>query len=189
MASVVMSNAPEGTAPSVPRRADGGLYRYEMVFEGFAARAYADSVTELCEHLIPGYDELNEDVAQVAARIQHAVRVQVHLQAEILIRHGVGGCTPAEAALLLGSRHEPPVVELWQPGVPLVLVDVYYEPLGPLPRPKGVPRGGGPEGSNLIWLRPGDEAGLVDSLAEAGCIVVSVTGEGLEADPEGGRRR
>jgi hypothetical protein len=50
----------------------------------------------------------------------------------------------------------------------------YYEPLGPLARPGGRPRGGGPEGSNLIWLRAGDEADMIESLAEAGLIVVSV---------------
>ncbi len=174
MASVVIANAQEGVDPSVPRRADGSLYRYEMIFDGFAARVYADSVTELCEHLITGYAELEADVTQAAARIEHAVRAQVQLQADILAQHGTQGCTPAERELLLGSRHEPPVVGVWQPDVPLVLVDVYYEPLGTLPRPTGRPRGGGPEGSNLIWLRPGDEAELVESLAEVGLIVVSV---------------
>lgn len=173
MASVVIANAQDGVDPSVPRRPDGSLYRYEMIFGGFSARAYADSVTELCELLIAGYAELDEDVDQATLRIQHAVRSQVQLQAEILSQHGMEGCTPAERALLVGSRHEPPAVAVWQPDVPLVLVDVYYEPLGPLPCPKGSPRGGGPEGSNLVWLRPGDEAALVESLAQAGFIVVS----------------
>ena len=176
MASVVIANAQEGVDPSVPRRADGSLYRYEMIFGGFAARAYADTVTELCEHLIAGYAELEEDVAQAAARIEHAVRAQVHLQADILAQHGTLDCTPTEREMLLRSRHQPPVVEVWQADVPLVLVDVYYEPLGPLPRPKGRPHSGGAEGSNLIWLRPGDEAELVESLTEAGLIVVSVAG-------------
>jgi hypothetical protein len=180
MASVVIANAQERAEPSVPRRADGGLYRYEMIFAGFAARVYADSVTELCEHLIAGYAELDNDVAQAAARIQHAVRVQVQFQADIVAQHGMEGCTATERKLLLGSRHEPPVVGEWQPDVPLVLVDVYYEPLGPLPQPKGKPRSGGPEGSNLIWLRPGDEADLVESLAQVGLIVVSIAGDGGE---------
>ena len=174
MASVVVANAPEGADQAVPRRADGSLYRFEMIFGGFAARVYADSITELCEHLIAGYAELDEDVAQAAARIQCAVRAQVHLQADIAAHYGTEGCTRAERELLLGSRHEPPTVGEWQPEVPLVLVDVYYEPLGPLPQPTGRPRGGGAEGSNLIWLRPGDEAELLESLAEAGLIVVSV---------------
>ncbi len=177
MASVVVANARDGADPSVPRRADGSLYRYEMIFAGFAARAYADSVTELCQHLVDGYAELDEDAAQAAARIQHAVGAQVQLQADIVAQHGTEGCTPAERELLLGSRHEPPAVAVWQPDVPLVLVDVYYEPLGPLPRPKGSPRGGGPEDSNLVWLRPGDEAELLESLTEAGLIVVSVAAD------------
>lgn len=80
MASVVTANPTEGADPSVPRRADGSLYRYEMIFGGFTARVYADSVTELCEHLITGYAELEEDVAQAAARIEHAVRAQVQLR-------------------------------------------------------------------------------------------------------------
>jgi excisionase family DNA binding protein len=60
----------------------------------------------------------------------------------------------------------------------LVLVDVYYEPLGRLARATGRPRGGGPEGSNLNWLRPGDEAEMLESLAGAGLIVVSVADDG-----------
>jgi hypothetical protein len=174
MSSVVVANARDGIEPSVPRRPDGGLYRYEMIFAGFAARAYADTITELCEHLIAGYAEIRNDVAQAAARIEYAVRAQVQLQAQVLTRYGVEECTPAEREVLLGSRHEPPAVAVWQPDAPLVLVDVYYEPLGPLPRPRGRPRGGGPEDSNLVWLRAGDEADLIDSLAEAGLIVVSV---------------
>jgi hypothetical protein len=174
MSSVVIANPRDGIEPSVPHRPDGGLYRYEMIFAGFAARAYADTITELCEHLIPGYAELRDDVAQAAARIDYVVRAQVQFQALVVSQHGVQGCTPAERELLLGSRHEPPAVAVWQPDVPLVLVDVYYEPLGPLPGPRGRPRGGGPEDSNLIWLRAGDEADLIESLAQAGLIVVSV---------------
>ncbi len=94
MASVVVANAPEGADQAVPRRADGSLYRYEMIFGGFAARAYADTITELCEHLIAGYAQLDDDVAQAAARIQHAVRAQVHVQADIIAQHGMEGCTP-----------------------------------------------------------------------------------------------
>jgi hypothetical protein len=174
MSSVVIANARDGIKPSVPRRPDGGLYRFEMIFGGFAARAYADTMTELCEHLIAGYAELRDDVAQATAPIDYVVRAQVQLQAQVLSQYGVERCTPAEREVLLGSRHEPPAVAVWQPDVPLVLVDVYYEPLGPLPRPVGRPRGGGAQGSNLIWLRASDEADLIESLAEAGVIVVSV---------------
>ncbi len=63
--------------------------------------------------------------------------------------------------------------QVWEADVPLVLVDSYYDPVGPLARPEGRPRGGGPEGSNLVWLRPGDEAELLESLADAGVVVIS----------------
>ena len=160
---------------------DTQLYRFEMIFDGGSYRAYADTVTELCEQLIPGYAELEDDVSQAAARIQHAVRAQVLLQAAIVAEADLSGCSGAEQELLLGPRHAPPVIEVWQADVALVLVDTYYEPLGPVPRPLGRlparpvgrPRGGAPPGSNLIWLRPGDEAELLASLAAAGVVVVS----------------
>jgi PAS domain S-box-containing protein len=160
---------------------DTQLYRFEMIFDGGSYRAYADTVTELCEQLIPGYAELEDDVSQAAARIQHAVRAQVLLQAAIVAEADLSGCSGAEQELLLGPRHAPPVIEVWKADVALVLVDTYYEPLGPVPRPEGRlparpvgrPRGGAPPGSNLIWLRPGDEAELLASLADAGVVVVS----------------
>ena len=171
--AVLTRNPREGVAPDVPHRPDGGLYRFEMIFDGGRYRAYADSVTELCEQLIPGYAELEDDVSQAAARIQHAVRAQVLLQAAIVVDADLAGCSGEEQEVLLGPRHVPPTLEVWEADVPLVLVDTYYEPVGRLPQPEGRPRGGGPEGSNLIWLRPGDEAELLASLADAGVVVVS----------------
>ena len=171
--AVLTRNPREGVAPEVPQRSDGGLYRFEMIFDGGSYRAYADTVTELCEQLIPGYAELEDDVSQAAARIQHAVRAQVLLQAAIVADADLSGCSGAERELLVGPRHVPPAIEAWEADVALVLVDTYYEPLGRLPRPEGRPRGGGPPGSNLIWLRPGDEAELLASLADAGVVVAS----------------
>jgi hypothetical protein len=171
--AVLTRNPREGVAPEVPHRPDGGLYRFEMIFDGGRYRAYADSVTELCEQLIPGYAELDDDTSQAAARIRHAVRAQVLLQAAIVADADLSSCSAAERELLLGARHVPPAVEVWEADVPLVLVDSYYEPVGRLARPEGRPRGGGPEGSNLVWLRPGDEAELLESLADAGVVVIS----------------
>ena len=171
--AVLTRNPPEGIDPDIPRRPEGGLYRFEMIFDSGRYRAYADTVTELCEQLIDRYAALDDDVAQAAARIQHAVRVQVQLQAALVAEADLSRCSPEEQELLLGSRHVPPVLEVWEAHVPLVLVDTYYEPLGQLPRPQGRPRSGGLAGSNLIWLRPGDEADLLTSLADAGVVIVS----------------
>ena len=171
--AVVTRNPRADVAPEVPQRPDGGLFRFEMIFDGGRYRAYADTATELCEQLIPGYAELADDVSQAAARIQYAVRAQVHLQAAIVAEADLPGCSAEERELLLGPRHVPPVLETWEAEVPLVLVDTYYEPFGRLPQPQGRPRGDGAEGSNLIWLRPGDEAELLTSLADAGVLVLS----------------
>jgi hypothetical protein len=171
--AVLTRNPREGVAPEIPQRPEGGLYRFELIFDNGGYRAYADTVTELCEQLIEGYSELDDDVMQAAARIQHAVRAQVLLQAAIVAEADLSSCSPEEQEVLFGSRHVPPVLEVWEADVALVLVDTYYEPLGRLPRPEGRPRGGGPEGSNLIWIRPADEAELLESLADAGVVVVS----------------
>ena len=75
--------------------------------------------------------------------------------------------------MLLSACHVPPELEVWEADVPLVLVDVYYEPYGPLRRPVGRGRGRGERGSNIIWLSPVDEASLLQFLADAGVIVRS----------------
>ena len=173
MAVVVTRNPRDGVAPEIPHRSDGGLYRFEMIFDAGRYRAYADTATELCEQLIPGYAELVDDVSQAAARIQYAVRAQVLLQAAIVAEADLSSCSGEERALLGGPRHVPPAIEVWEAEGPLVLVDTYYEPLGRVPAPEGRPRGGGPSGSNLIWLRPGDEAELLTSLGDAGVVVLS----------------
>jgi hypothetical protein len=135
--AVLTRNPREGVVPDVPHRPDGGLYRFEMIFDGGRYRAYADTVTELCEQLIPGYAELEDDISQAAARIQHAVRAQVLLQAAIVADADLSGCNGEEQELLLGPRHVPPAIEVWEADVPLVLVDTYYEPLARYPGPKG----------------------------------------------------
>lgn len=172
MSAVVVRNPPGDTptAPA-PRRPDGGLYRFEMIFDGLARRAYADSATELCHELIAGYTDLDNETDQAAARIRYAVDTQVRLQAELVTNTQLADCTPNERDLLLGARHLPPQLDIWEADLPLVLVDTYYQPTGPLPRPTGRPRNGGTPDSNLIWLRPGDESELLASLAEAGVIL------------------
>lgn len=170
---VLNRNPRKDVTPDAPERPQGGLYRFELIFDGGRYRAYADTLTELCEQLIPGYAALEDDVGQAAARIRHAVQAQVHLQATIVADTDLSGCSAEESELLLGSRHIPPTTRTWEADVPLVLVDTYYEPLGALPRPHGRPRNGGGPDTNLIWLRPGDEADLLESLADAGVVVIS----------------
>ena len=125
---IVMRN-PRGTGViEPPVRPDGTLYRFEMIYDGAKYRAYADSATELCEALIPGYEHLEDPAEQATARIEFAVAQQVALQAAILAESHRSACTDDERDVLLSPRHVPPQLEIWEADVPLVLVDLYYEP-------------------------------------------------------------
>ena len=163
-----------GTAqPEVPVKADGSYFRFELIHDAGKYRSYADDASELCAALIGDYPA-GDALEAAAARIRYAVTVQVRLQAAIDAEEDLSSCTPSERELLLGSRHVPPELEVWEADVPLVLVDTYYRPLGELQRPVGGPRGGRDHpDSNLIWLSPATEESLVRSLAEAGVVVLS----------------
>ena len=148
---MIVTRNPRGpVAVEAPRRPDGGLYRFEMIYDGLRYRAYADTASELCRLLIPGYSELEDDTERAEARIRFAVGTQVQLQAAIVAEVGLEACSPAERQTLLGARHAPPS---WRGGRrtwPLVLVDVFYQPRGELPRPAGRPRGGGEPRSESV---------------------------------------
>ena len=163
---------------------DGGVtgtstetpYRYEMLAAGGKYRVYADDMTALCEYLIPSYSALHDkeetSVEKMAARIIYAVGCQVQLQAFLLVESEARGegPTPQELAVLEAPRDVPPQLEMWESEVPLVLVSTYYEPIGTLPRPEGIPLGMGEPGANLVWLDPMLEFDLLISLHEAGWI-------------------
>ena len=152
---------------------DGTPYRFEMIFDGFGYRAYADTPAELCEVLIEGYGALPDDRARYKARIVSAVTHQVHLQAELNAQGDLETCTDAEREVLLGPRHLQPRVASWEAAIPLILVDVYYEPIGELPRPVATPAtqvGGYP---SVVWLSPATEKTYLRSLAQAGVIVLA----------------
>ncbi|MCC7078882.1 MAG: hypothetical protein IT198_17335 [Acidimicrobiia bacterium] len=159
---LIFRNAPaaDPRPPTAPVKADGSPYRFEMLYDGFTRRAYADTLTDLCRALIPDYDPDAGDEDLATARILYAVRAQVELQAEICAATDLSGCSSAERSILLGNRTEQPHIAIWTADIPLVLVDIDYEPLGTRPRPTG----------NIIWLEPIDEHTLLTSLHRAGII-------------------
>jgi hypothetical protein len=147
-----------------------------MIFGGWGYRAYADTAAELCEALIPGYGELGDDTARLKARIVHAVTEQVQLQASINVESDPQASTEAHREVLVGPRHIQPAIARWDCDVPLVLVDIYYEPQGDLPRPVGKAGKAGEADANLIWLSPATEEGYLRSLARAGVIALGDLG-------------
>lgn len=55
--------------PDPPLKADGSPYRFEILNDGFTRRAYADTLTELCQALMPDYDPSGTDEDLAVARI------------------------------------------------------------------------------------------------------------------------
>jgi hypothetical protein len=170
--AMIVSNTFEDLAPvPAPTREDGTPFRYEMLFNGFADRAYADHAEDLLTCLIPRYTTMTP-AERLAARLAHAVRVQTTVQADINYEHNnLVGCTPEEIAVLTNSRSVPPNVGTWSCAVPLVLVDVFYQPAGDLPSiVSGIADVTNPP--NVYWLRPGDEDTYIESLAYVGFVAL-----------------
>jgi hypothetical protein len=149
---------------TVPRRADGARYQYEMIHGGGFRRAYSDDPVLLVAELVDGYDHLDETARQ-AARIGHARAVRPAAQARIVFALGTDGCNPEQVDALLTA--DPSQVREWSAPVPLLLVDADFPPSGP--RPVAVDDG------RLLWLATVDELSYLLSLNACGEIVLSRT--------------
>lgn len=153
--------------PPVPMHDDNTPYRFEMICNGFTDRVYGDTADELLSFLVRGYSRMS-DAERLSARLHLAARVQTSVQADINYSHDLDQCSPEEQVILFGTRAVPPDVATWTCPVPLVLIDVFYEPDGTLPRPMGELDVAEP--SNVLWLSPYDSYEFVVSLAEIGFI-------------------
>ena len=168
MSVVVRDTHDGGLPPCAPVRPDGHRYRFEVVAS--RVRVYGDTADDLVGAFVPGYDQMDR-AGRLAARIGWAVRAQTDLQAAVNDWHGTSGCSPEQTAVLYGGRSEPLSVAVWDCPVPLVLVDVYYRPDGPLPRPVG--EHDTAREDNLIWLSPADPYDFLVSLHSAGVLHMS----------------
>ena len=151
-------------------RPDNSPYRFEMLFNGFTERAYADSADELLAFLIRGYDRMREQ-ERLAARLHYAVRAQVTVQADINEFSDMSAVAPEEYVVLQGHRNTPPEVAEWTTEVPLVLVDVYYAPLGDLPRPVST-IADVEHPPNILWVSPTESYEFLVSLHRVGLIAL-----------------
>lgn len=174
MAAIVVKNTIEAddTTPTVPMKPDGSPFRFEMLYNGLAERAYSDSASDLLDCLIRGYATL-APTERLAARLSHAVRSQTTVQADINWNHeNLVDCTPEEQVVLGASRATPPDVSEWSSEVPLVLVDMFYEPLGELPQPVST-IADVENPPNVWWLRVEDEYAYLLSLHQIGLLVLN----------------
>lgn len=162
----------------IPMRPDGKRYRYEMVCDHGWTRLYDDSITGFLCHLIPGYTRLDED-QRLAARIRHAIDIQVNLQAQLNLFFDEIIRTPEEEIILNTPKHNQPIIESWGCPVPLVILDAFYFPYSTTPRPYSeiedvaMP-------SNIWWLRPAeDEMAYLVSLHDISFIDINIAKDEL----------
>jgi hypothetical protein len=158
---------------TIPTRPDGTYFRYEMICDDGWTRFYADTAAELLNHLIDGYSDL-DDQARLAARILHAVDMQVVLQASLTTFYEDENRTAAEQQILMQPRHIQPAVAVWDCTIPLVVIDAYYAPFTSTPRPiSGT--SDYTESENVWWLTPTEgEDAYLSSLHEASIITLNI---------------
>lgn len=165
---IIVAN-PRGDRPvTVPTKPDNTYYRYEMIHDGDARRAYADTHTDLVAALIAGYADIpfGATTDADAARLAHAGRIQVELQAALNVAGGLDDFDQTTRTILTAPRHDPPQPgRRWDVKIPLVCITTDYDPYTDWPAPDG----------NIIWLDPTTETALLETLAAAGVIVLAET--------------
>ena len=164
---------------TIPRKPDGGFYRFEMIADGGWSRFYDDTPDGLLDFLIPGDAELGEQ-QRLEMRVWHAVDLQVRLQARINEFYNLTRRTPEEHQILTGPRHIQPSPSEWVCPIPLVLVDAFYRPYSETDAPLSS-AGDVAAAPNLWWLRPAQdpftylmslhEVGLIDLHASADEVI------------------
>jgi hypothetical protein len=154
---------------SIPTKPDGSYYRFELIANGGWSRYYDDTTEGLMNFLIPNYENFPPG-QKLAARIKHAVDLQVRLQARLNMFFASEPRTEEEQKILIGPRNEQPSIEYWETACPLVLVDAFYTPYTDNKQPISAHYDVNlPE--NLWWLRPAEsEVEYLRSLHETSLI-------------------
>lgn len=158
------SNVP----PLAPRKPDGSLYRYEMLYAGYTQRTYADDHQTLVDALIEGYSRLSA-TDQWVARLAFMNRAAVVAQAHLNTHPALPSLPLAQRTILQGSRHEPIVVDTWDCPVPLILMATDYLPAGKIPKPRrtqGMP-------PNVIYVDPSDDGTFIESLHDIAVVTLN----------------
>lgn len=132
-----------------------GSYPLEVVHDRW--RLYAESAGDLLGLLIDGYDHL-PDAERLQARIRLALDAQTDVQSLLNAGELFEHATVEEQRVLLHPPGRPPTVREWRCAIPLVLVTVFYEPLGALPQPQAA------GAAQTWWIDPSTAESLVETL-------------------------
>jgi hypothetical protein len=162
----------DASVPAPSLKDNGDTYNWRMFFDGQGQIADTDEILDLMDLLIDGYSSMNAD-RRFYARLQYMQTVQYRKRVEILANltpEQFDGLNTEERALL--ERNEPfdppgtwgeDELGMWESEVPLVLIDVFYAPYTPEPRPMSS-HGDYENVPNIIWLRIANDMQFLETL-------------------------
>jgi hypothetical protein len=127
---------------------------------------YADTVTDICETLIPGYDELDHtpdgDAEALVLRYDASVVIADDIQEQLLAQASADSkaqLSDEDLALVQASRHKAVRLDsVWEKPVPLILISTHYAPYTELPAPDG----------EIGFINPHSEVSFLESTSQLG---------------------
>lgn len=171
MTTVQVKNNAAGEGPVLaPLHDDGSSFPYCLYFNSDAEVAFADSIEELLDVLLPGYLTADDD-ARDLMRIRLAQAVAAQVQAEIIFDVDRSQLSDKEWEIINAPRQlAQPAVGWWSSEIPLVVVETAYAPYTSVPPPASSIADGLADAPNLWWIRPAEDEDFLISLHEVGYV-------------------
>lgn len=156
----------------VPEREDGTKYPFALLAPGTPGTVFSDSLTELVEGIIDGYDQAEDDDDALWMRVHHLSTLAWQAQASTLLHEGDRADSPVRffdedtITAVFADKLDILEFEEWAVEYPLFLLSTSYAPFTQAPRPKG---------DWIVWLDPYTERTYLEALAHLGyCEVVVI---------------
>lgn len=153
-----------------PTNEDGQTYRYFLARPGGYDTVFADTVEDVLDALIPGYEQMTDEIDRAEARVLLAEAAAAIQQAQALSAIDPDTISDEDWSVLAAPRLGPnaPHPTLWASDIPLFVVETAYTPYTSVPRPASIHDG--TQADNLWWVRPTEPEDFVLSLHEIGYI-------------------
>ena len=156
----------------VPQREDGSKYPFALIAPTTPGTVFSDSLTELDEGIIDGYDEAEDDDDALWMRVNHLATLAWQAQASTLLHEGNREDSPVRffdedtITAVFADKLDILDFDEWAVKYPLFLLTTSYAPYTQAPRPKG---------DWIVWLDPYTERTYLEALAHLGyCEVVVI---------------
>jgi hypothetical protein len=142
--------------PTPPLGTADASYPIEVVYDTW--RIYADTPEEVLGLLIDGYADLGDEPARRQARLRLALAARAMVQTLLNASEQFDLSTDEEKRVLLDQADAPPAISEWECAIPLVLVTVFYQPVGELKQPHVTAPG------QVWWIDPSTAPALLSTL-------------------------